>query len=263
MDRQITASVGAGGVNRQQDVRTVQELLNKVFPGWGGPEEKLAVDGLVGPKTIGAIRRFQQAQLGTIFTPDGRVDPGHRTLHRLNHINGSSERPGGLLSISREPVDHVRQPTNMVCWAAAGTMLVAARDQQCMTIETVLGRADARDPGYGYLAKYQANQGLPPQDTTRYTRALGLRVGPPMCFTVQGWANLMRQNGAIGVVGLSPFLHIRVISEMRGDGSVFGTFFTVHDPGVARTYKEVLVTFAQRYEDAAFIDSRMDQLWHK
>lgn len=39
----------------------------------------------------------------------------------------------------------------------------------------------------------------------------------------------MQRNDALGVVGLSPFLHIRVITEMKGDGTVFGTFMTVHD----------------------------------
>lgn len=73
----------------------------------------------------------------------------------------------------------------------------------------------------------------------------------------------MATRGAIGVVALTPFLHIRVISELRGDGSVFGTLVTVHDPGRPQPYKEVFVTFAQRYESAAFIDSRMDQIWHQ
>jgi hypothetical protein len=124
-------------------------------------------------------------------------------------------------------------------------------------------RADQNDPGYGYLTMYQNNQGLPPQDTGRYTRALGLHVGPAVCFTVQGWVQLLRQKGAVGVVGLSPFLHIRVITEIFGDGSVFGTYFTVHDPGRPRPYTEAFVTFSQRYESAAYVDSRMDQLWHR
>ena len=134
----------------------------------------------------------------------------------------------------------------MVCWAAAGTMLVVARDRMCMTIETVMRRADAQDPGYGYLTKYQTNQGLPPPRHAAIHAALGLRVAPPQCFTVEGWANLMLRNGAIGIVGLSPFLHVRVVSEMRGDGTDFGTFFTMHDPGMSDTYEEVLVTTAQR-----------------
>lgn len=263
MDRSVSASVGQGGANRSGDVRTVQELLNQVPITWGGPNPSLDEDGIVGPLTIAAIRGFQQVQLSTYFSPDGRVDPNQRTIRRLNHIAGSNERPGGVLHISTEPIGHVIQPTNMVCWAAAGTMLTGARDRMSYTIESQMRVADSRDPGYGYLNMFQNNQGLPPSDTGRYTRALGLQVGPAASFTVLGWRSLMAAHGAIGVVGLSPFLHIRVITEMVGDGSVFGTYFTVHDPGVLSSYRELFINFAERYEAAANIDYRMDQLWYK
>ena len=131
--------------------------------------------------------------------------------------------------------------------------------------------ADAADPGYvpaigvnGYEALFDSpTGGLPPQDTRRYTRSIGLRVGPAMSFTVNGWRRMMAQHGALGVVGLTPFLHIRVITELKGDGSVFGTFFTVHDPGRTRTYTEAFVSFSDKYESAAYIDHRMDQIWHR
>ena len=112
------------------------------------------------------------------------------------------------------------------------------------------------------LYNYPTN-GLPPADTGQYTRSLGLRVGPAACFPVRGWQGLMGRVGAVGVVGLSPFLHIRVISEMKGDGSVFGTFFTVHDPGKTAAYTESFMTFTERYEAAATVSDRMDQIWHK
>ncbi len=271
MDKTITASVGAGGANRPADVRTIQEMLNKALPAWGGPSPKLNPDGQCGPLTNAAIRRFQQVQLSTYTAPDGRVDPGMRTLRRLNHIWNVNDPPTGQLRLSAEPLDHLRQPTNMSCWAAAGTMLVNARDRVCRTIETVMQSADSRDPGYvpfpgvaGYLGLFHSpTRGLPPGDTRRYTRSLGLQVGPPACFPVSGWKNLMAHAGAVGVVGLSPFLHIRVISEMKGDGSVFGTFFTVHDPGMSAPYSEAFISFSERYEAAATINSRMDQIWHK
>jgi hypothetical protein len=75
-----------GGVNRPPDVTTVQELLNNVPTGSGGPVPPLAVDGLCGPKTIGAIQRFQRHHFGWPGT-DGRVDPGGPTLHKLNEYD--------------------------------------------------------------------------------------------------------------------------------------------------------------------------------
>jgi hypothetical protein len=271
MDCRIGASVGQGGANHAADVRTIQEMLNKALPAWGGPWPKLTADGICGPLTKTAIRRFQEVQLNTYFPPDGLVEPGKRTLKRLNHIWNVNDPPTGVVHVSAEPIDHLVQPTNMSCWATAGTMLVAARDQMCKTIESVMATADANDPGYvpyagdnGYLALFHDPiHGLPPQDTGRYTRSIGLRVGPPACFPVRGWVGLMQKNGAIGVVGLSPFLHIRVITEIKGDGSVFGTFFTVHDPGRPAPYREAFITFTERYEAAATVNDRMDQIWHK
>ena len=79
MDRTISASVGIGGGNRSADVKTIQEMLNKALPGWGGPMPKLATDGVCGNLTKSAIRRFQEVQLATYFSPDGRADPGGLT----------------------------------------------------------------------------------------------------------------------------------------------------------------------------------------
>src|SRR6185312_8597019 len=77
----ITSAVGVGGKNRAADVRVVQELLNNVPTASGGPAPLLVIDGLIGPKTTAAIRRFQKAQFGWL---DGRVDPGGPTIARLS-----------------------------------------------------------------------------------------------------------------------------------------------------------------------------------
>lgn len=81
MARFISGSVGVGGVNLKEDVRVIQEMLNRVPPGSSGPSPLLDTDGLVGPITIGAIRNFQQANLGF---QDGRVDVNNKTIAKLN-----------------------------------------------------------------------------------------------------------------------------------------------------------------------------------
>lgn len=87
MARTITAPVGRlGGVNRPADVRTVQELLNKVAPGSGEPSPPLDEDGICGPKTIDAIQRFQLHHFG-FRGADGRVDPDGPTLAKLNEFD--------------------------------------------------------------------------------------------------------------------------------------------------------------------------------
>jgi hypothetical protein len=88
----ISASVGQGGVNRLEDVQTVQELLNNVPVDFAGPNPKLVVDGKSGAMTIAAIKKFQQHHFGPA-SADGRVDPNGKTLTKLNEffsVPGSS-----------------------------------------------------------------------------------------------------------------------------------------------------------------------------
>lgn len=72
--RELGGSVGAGGRNEAADVTLVQGLL--VERG----EDPGPVDGVCGARTIAAIRAFQGRFLAR---PDGRVDPGGRTIREL------------------------------------------------------------------------------------------------------------------------------------------------------------------------------------
>jgi hypothetical protein len=75
----IVASVGRGGLNRTEDVLLVQELLNShIQP----PQRPLVLDGVMSSRTIAAIEAFQRCVLN-IHRPDGRIDPGDRTITAL------------------------------------------------------------------------------------------------------------------------------------------------------------------------------------
>ncbi len=76
----ILAAVGRGAINRTDDVRIVQALLNQHL---SSPQRPLAVDGVVGPRTIAAIEEFQR-RVVKIHHPDGRFDPGGRTFTALS-----------------------------------------------------------------------------------------------------------------------------------------------------------------------------------
>ena len=78
----ITGSVGKGGRNRSSDVKTVQRLLNN-------HGKSLKVDGIAGPKTIGAIGSFQMQHFGW---KDGRVDVGGKTWGKLNSGGGGGSQ---------------------------------------------------------------------------------------------------------------------------------------------------------------------------
>jgi hypothetical protein len=76
----MQGSVGVAGVNRPDDSKLIQMLLNAVPTTHGGPSTKLVVDGLVGQRTIAAIRNYQLKQL---YFSDGRVDVGGKTIRSI------------------------------------------------------------------------------------------------------------------------------------------------------------------------------------
>ncbi|WP_041598720.1 peptidoglycan-binding protein [Hahella chejuensis] len=75
----IQQSVGLGGVNRKADVILAQTLLNRYAK---THSSRLVVDGVAGAATVSAIKRFQREKAG-MNKPDGRIDPGGRTLGAL------------------------------------------------------------------------------------------------------------------------------------------------------------------------------------
>ncbi|MBX7103757.1 MAG: peptidoglycan-binding protein [Gemmataceae bacterium] len=86
MVMQLSGSVGLSGKNKSADVRLVQETLNAIPAGFGGPAKPIGVDGFIGPETVGAITRFQKVNFGW---GDGRVDVGGKTATRLDDLSGA------------------------------------------------------------------------------------------------------------------------------------------------------------------------------
>jgi peptidoglycan/xylan/chitin deacetylase (PgdA/CDA1 family) len=74
MANSITSSVGQGGQNRAEDVRTVYALFNKILP------EPLTDSNQASDRLIQAIKDFQKAFLSR---PDGRIDVNGRTWREL------------------------------------------------------------------------------------------------------------------------------------------------------------------------------------
>lgn len=77
---QIKNSVGKKGVNSREDVELVQITLNRAIQ---FPFRLLAVDKLVGKKTIGAIESFQK-QVLKFSKPDGLVEVKGKTWQALS-----------------------------------------------------------------------------------------------------------------------------------------------------------------------------------
>jgi peptidoglycan hydrolase-like protein with peptidoglycan-binding domain len=76
----ITQPVGKGASNTNHgEVLLVQQLINK----HRGTQAPIGEDGVVGPQTIGAIEEFQRRVVRMSY-PDGRVDPGGKTIRALS-----------------------------------------------------------------------------------------------------------------------------------------------------------------------------------
>lgn len=95
-------------MNRFEDVATVQTLLNDNMHQLA-PLRPIEPDGRIGPVTIGVIESFQERAVG-LTRPDGRVDPGGRTIRTL--LRGAreiSERPLPLVFLptgARRPISN-------------------------------------------------------------------------------------------------------------------------------------------------------------
>lgn len=113
---EIKSAVGADAPrvrNRAEDVRIIQQLLNKISFAAGGPALPLTCDGICGKLTRAAIARFQKVAMGTAL-PDGIVDPERRTLYKLNEL-------GAPQSVTDESLRALYR-THI---AAAGAMILA------------------------------------------------------------------------------------------------------------------------------------------
>lgn len=102
MDRSIEKPVGDGqkARNLYNDVVTIQQLLNDITPANGGANPPLKVDGKCGPKTKGAIQKFQLQHFGWKLA-DARVDPGGATLAKMNALASVSEYTSVAFRIRR------------------------------------------------------------------------------------------------------------------------------------------------------------------
>ena len=80
----LGGSVGANGKNLRDDVLTVQRLLKSKGQSLG------LVDGVCGPKTISAIRKFQSTFMSV---PDGLIEPSRTTWTKLSATGGPPASP--------------------------------------------------------------------------------------------------------------------------------------------------------------------------
>jgi hypothetical protein len=132
----------------------------------------------------------------------------------------------GFDVIYNDEVELVPQSTPSSCWAAALAMIVGWRDQCSISPEDIAN-------GTGHIAQYNLpthqGGGLAPDDTSVF-EALELQVEQPLCYTVDGFRNLLSAYGPLWVAANVNSPHVFVITGIRGDGTPDGTIVYVNDP---------------------------------
>jgi hypothetical protein len=129
MAANLMGPVGRGGTNQPLDVRTVQTLLNNHrLP----PLQKITVDGIIGPNTIAAIEEFQR-RVVKMLLPDGRVDPGGKTLKALD--SGAVATPSPTVGLISVKFSHGnKQPTGVTGLPGASTMTTSTRYESTVAV---------------------------------------------------------------------------------------------------------------------------------
>ncbi len=154
-------------------------------------------------------------------------------------------RPGGTVDITvgagagtaldakvTPPIIPLQQTSNLVCWAAVGTMMESWHLEQSFSVESVLDGL-----GGTWRSQYDLNQSLSLADFRAFFTALSLIEDPPATYTPDGLARLLSQVGpllAIGDDGIqnNVLVHARIIDSVKGDGSLDGTIVTVADSAI-------------------------------
>jgi hypothetical protein len=132
--------------NSPDDVRSIQAALNRFGPTDGGPLEPLKEDGICGPKTKDAIYRFQK--VWELFPtgwkqPDGIVDPGGKTIQRLNI---GAPRPVDL-------------PTEFAARIPRALEIITATRAALMLAKRYLSRPKGQGlPAFGAIGKLEAER---------------------------------------------------------------------------------------------------------
>ena len=85
--------------------------------------------------------------------------------------------------------------------------------------------------GVGVWGNYpnELRNSLQPNDV-RIFQQLHFCCEAPMCYTVEGFRNLLESYGPLWVAGAVPGAHVRVVYGIYGDGTPGGTRLLVHDP---------------------------------
>ncbi len=143
----------------------------------------------------------------------------------------------------RPAVTALVQSSQLTCWAAAGAMMSAWKSQVPTTIEAAL-----TELGGQWLELFKTGQGLTIPELHAFAAALGLKEEEKAVVTIDGMLDLLQKHGPLWVitddaVDNNKLVHARIVTALKGDGSVDGTEVTFIDtagPASPESFKKFL-----------------------
>ncbi len=117
----LSGSVGDKGQNKPADVLLVKTLLNKFTPSFNLSDTK--TNTLVGPTTIGVIKKFQQEKAG-LANPDGLISVGGKTWKVLNGetpATGATTTPNETPAASGKDFTHPAAARVNIAYSSGGS----------------------------------------------------------------------------------------------------------------------------------------------
>jgi hypothetical protein len=185
---------------------------------------------------------------------------------------GGTTLPYGAEIVQHTGVPVIAQPTNMVCWAVATTVLKSWKAQSSLDPEAVLAEIDPK-----YVAMYKANASLPAVQVPAFLKAAGLMSEPINNPTVKQYINLLKTYGPL-IIGVdadsiantgnfSP--HVIILTGVSGTGADDGsdTWFHFNDSGNKGyvghlRFSDFLIYFEQLMSDLKKTSKPFLQIMH-
>jgi hypothetical protein len=242
LNKELDRSVGHIKTARDQKLITDEQakaLTEDVLRGAIGetrPGEKSAIES---PAIKRAMERVPASGNGSlrVTRPQGSVE--------VKTGSGAATPP---LDVAVDPeVVPVKQPSNLTCWAAGGTMMESWRVSRSLTIPAVLDGL-----GGEWRGKFDRNEGLTPAQLRAFLGTLRLTEEGPASYTPEGLARLLESKGPLFEIGddgieNNLIVHVRIVTSVRGDGTPDGTTVTFADSASGTLVAEPFTAFDRRH----------------
>ncbi len=244
LNREMERNVGriqkaqqAGLINQDQ----ARELTENLFRGATGQPARSATPPSENAAVQSVIDRAARSSNGrvSVRNASGRVD-----------IRTSQQAGSNSFAVD-PPVPLIAQPSNMVCWAAAGAMLISWRDRASYPLPAAI-----RQVGDVWLERLNHNEALTLDQMSAFNRAIGLRGEAPMCYEPGAILRMLRAYGPLLVIGddaieNNQISHAVIVTGIRDANDANLAVVTIADPngGVSREQSYLAFTRSMEAQD--------------